>query len=86
MKDFNTNFSVVDQADKKKINRNIENSNKTMNIFDSVDTQNIPHQNCRIHIFQWNICDHILMYKRSCNKFQKHGMVHIAFFDHIGIK
>lgn len=35
MNDFNTNFSVVDQADNKV--KNIENLNKTMNIFDSVD-------------------------------------------------
>ena len=37
MNDFNTNFSVVDQADKKKIKK-YRKFKWNMNIFDSVDT------------------------------------------------
>ena len=38
------------------------------------------------HLSMEYLCDHILMYKGSLNKFQKNGIIHIAFFDHIGIK
>ena len=80
MNDFTTNFSVVDQADKNQK----EYRNNEYIWFNGHTEHSTPK--LQKHIFQWNICDHILIYKGSLNKFQKNGIIHIAFFDHIGIK
>ena len=86
--DFNTPLTPMDRSSKRKINKETEALNDTIDHIDLMDIYRIFHPKTADYTFfssaqgTFSRIDHILGHKSSLSKFKKVEIISSIFFDH----